>query len=725
MKTFRQAVRLTLLLYGIALALCPALSIYAQNTVPTRKELWRVRNGTARVLAWSPDGKMLAIGGSLGIWLYTPDLKPIVNFDGNDDEIRALAWSPTGRQIATVSSAYAVQLWDTTSGKVQTLKQAGSITCKRYDMMCGSSVTFSPDGSRLASATSDSTIYIWDTLTTKLITTLKMAGPIYTVAWQSNGSWLAVGGYQPAKRESPYNDMLLQIWDTKSSRIVSDFVFNNDPAEFGNWPISYLQWYNGGKSILVISGGRMGGVGDIFSWNVETGKGEDLQDFHIGAGNLMSFSPDGKSYVVTGSGGLPDLMIVTPANQTIFLSTTDDIRDVTWKPDSRYLAVITGDGTLHILDSSIYSEAHAPSVATTHDFDDLPNVWWSADGTQILFNAATRCTYAPNCLPFEIKTTNFLTGNIEQIHEWDRGIGYWEFNKNGTAYVSVSMASEVGIFDAATDQPLVMFNPPSDKSGRGGPEIRFTSFHWSPDNTRVAGIDRFAGDFSREDGFVVWEAETGRVLVTKTTKRTWGEAVFAWSPGSRLIALLRLFPGGEQIEIIDSTTGETIRLLDGFIGGAIKTFHWSPDGTRIVGQSELGKDSRIHIWNAATGKLIQSVAGETFTLINGGAAIAVYTRGQPFKIYDTITGRLKATFKGDLKDAYQIVFSPDSRRVASAHRDKTIRVWNVATGKLLLILTGHHFLTAEMLWKPDGTQLLTRGDDDTWKLWNVTLGTEI
>ncbi|MCC7450840.1 MAG: PD40 domain-containing protein [Anaerolineae bacterium] len=201
--------------------------------------------------------------------------------------------------------------------------------------------------------------------------------------------------------------------------------------------------------------------------------------------------------------------------------------------------------------------------------------------------------------------------------------------------------------------------------------------------------------------------------------------MFAWSPDSRSIALLRVFPGGEQIEIIDSATGETIRLLDGFIGGSIKTFRWSPDGTRIIGQSERGKDSRIHIWNVATGKLIQAVAGETFSLIDGGTAIAVYSRGQPFRIYDTITGRPKATFKGDLKDAYNIVFSPDSRRVASAHRDKTIRVWDVATGKLQLILTGHYFPTVEMLWKPNGTQLLTRGDDDTWKLWDVTLGTEI
>src|SRR5438105_327494 len=44
--------------------------------------------GTARAVAWSPDGKTIAIGGSLGIWLYPPDLsQPTGHLEGNSAEI--------------------------------------------------------------------------------------------------------------------------------------------------------------------------------------------------------------------------------------------------------------------------------------------------------------------------------------------------------------------------------------------------------------------------------------------------------------------------------------------------------------------------------------------------------------------------------------------------------------------------------------------------------------
>src|SRR5262249_49473506 len=84
-------------------------------------ELKRIGAGVARAAAWSPDSQMLAIGSSMGMGLFTRDLKPIILFS-TDDEITALAWNPNGKQIATASRNRIVQLWDIASGKVLTLK---------------------------------------------------------------------------------------------------------------------------------------------------------------------------------------------------------------------------------------------------------------------------------------------------------------------------------------------------------------------------------------------------------------------------------------------------------------------------------------------------------------------------------------------------------------------------------------------------------------------------
>src|ERR1041385_1194384 len=57
--------------------------------------------GKVNAMAWSPDGKLMALAGSLGIWLYHTD-----NFNaiprllvGHAKSVVTLAFSPDGKQL--------------------------------------------------------------------------------------------------------------------------------------------------------------------------------------------------------------------------------------------------------------------------------------------------------------------------------------------------------------------------------------------------------------------------------------------------------------------------------------------------------------------------------------------------------------------------------------------------------------------------------------------------
>jgi WD40 repeat protein len=80
--------------------------------------------GTQRTaLAWSPDGRSLALGtkGALGLWDVDPDKPGRALFPGHGT-VTALAWSPGGGRLASAGDDHTLRAWDVASGQLlQTL----------------------------------------------------------------------------------------------------------------------------------------------------------------------------------------------------------------------------------------------------------------------------------------------------------------------------------------------------------------------------------------------------------------------------------------------------------------------------------------------------------------------------------------------------------------------------------------------------------------------------
>jgi WD40 repeat protein len=107
-------------------------------------------------LAFAPDGKLLAIGGSdAQVHLFTPaDGKYVRSLPGHTSSVTALQFHPSGTLLVSASKDRTVRLWDPAGG--QPIKALEGHTA------WAEGVTFVARGTRLASVGADRTVRLWD-----------------------------------------------------------------------------------------------------------------------------------------------------------------------------------------------------------------------------------------------------------------------------------------------------------------------------------------------------------------------------------------------------------------------------------------------------------------------------------------------------------------------------------------------------------------------------------
>jgi RNA polymerase sigma factor (sigma-70 family) len=177
------------------------LSVHdVQNTPEARSydaQLVALRGG--RCLAYSPDGKFLAVGsehsnalfqpteGLIGIWDTSSGklLREFGGHPGRNDGISAIAFSPYGRYLAYAEGTI-VTLCDVATG-IEVRKFRGHTSAV-------TSLAYSPDGYTLATSAGDGPARLWEVLTAHEIRQFTgHAQPVLSVAFSPDGRRLASG----------------------------------------------------------------------------------------------------------------------------------------------------------------------------------------------------------------------------------------------------------------------------------------------------------------------------------------------------------------------------------------------------------------------------------------------------------------------------------------------------------------------------------------------------
>ena len=119
---------------------------YTRWGVARRRKMRLGKGEITGRIAYSPDGALLAVPSSIGVWLYDGKTGAEVNLlTGHSDRVYAVAFSPDGLTLAS-GGAYrdkTVRLWDVHTGTYLHVLEGHTHSVK--------SVAFSPNGLMLAS----------------------------------------------------------------------------------------------------------------------------------------------------------------------------------------------------------------------------------------------------------------------------------------------------------------------------------------------------------------------------------------------------------------------------------------------------------------------------------------------------------------------------------------------------------------------------------------------
>jgi WD40 repeat protein len=631
-------------------------------------------------ITFSRDGKTLFAGSADGVvQLFDSDTGNAVgSYKGHTGEITALVLNPDGTQLLSVSADSTVRQWD-----FDIVVQARQFVGHSAPVW---TVDLSPDGQRIASGSADRTARLWDVAEGNVLRKLgEHSAGVTVVRFSPNGKSVLVGTGQS-----------LRLFEADSGKPRQNFDGHTGIVTTAAFDASGSRVVSGSADKAVIV------------WSVETGKIVQKWD----AGSLVmavAFTPDGKQVAV----GLVDEQVClfdaeTGKSVWTWIAHSGAVTGLSFDAAGSFLATCGFDGLVHILNMA---KPNVPPATLTGHQGPLSAVAFRGDGQYLVSAGLDRVVKLWKKQGGIFKESQVFRGHKDWITALtfsrdghyvlsasaDKTLRFWEvasrelpLTAEHTGAVDAVAISPDGkhIASGATDRTVKIWERATGKElfTLRGHRDAIVSLAFSPDGTTLYS--------SGEDRDVrCWDVALGKEKPPLAEQhqlkgfKTAVPAIAVSGDGKRLLVWEPASDRGSSLLVFNTANGAEIgKCLDN--GRNIQAAGFSKDGKTVAFGAA---DGSVRVWKPeektdkpgsewqAFGKE-ESVA--SLAVAPDAGFLVVGGEGGKTHICDPETGKILATLDGHAGRVHASAISADGQRVATAAADSVVKLWD-RSGKLL------------------------------------------
>ena len=519
----------------------------------------RFGKGSVEMLLYSPDGNVLAVVSTIGIWLYdahTGEIQSLVS--ANSGQIADIAFTPDSQTLACGEEDGRINLWEVSTGSHKK-------TLKKERMWSLSSLAFIDNGQTLVSVADSYLLDFWDVSTGELQKSQDKAYPRYKTVFSPDGMKLA----------STDRNYKIMLWDVLSGE-HSEIVFRNE------YKVTDFRFSPDGKMLVGIVSDHT-----MHLWDVEELKYLRTIQEEGNNKSTVAFSPDGTLLARPNANNTIRFWdVATGTLERIITGHTSPVKNVAFSPDGKTLASWSELGLLHMWD---VETGQIKKTITGHT-SNFEKVVLSPDGITLATQGVI---------------------DKKRIHLWNVTTGEYKKTLLGHKNEIVDVVfSPVGtVLATAAHRTIRLWDIESGKQKRAfkGHIKPIIDLLFSPDGKMLASVD-FYGNIR------LWDMESGKRLGTIRTRIGGLFNVEFSSDGKTLLSVA----GDGSFKLWDVATfkQKQTNIVKGAESKSDDLSKLSPDFQTVATSLSdrkgwTGPDFQIGLWDVASGEFTHTLIGHT------------------------------------------------------------------------------------------------------------------